>query len=211
MDLQPDGTLSLTETSFAQGTAFEKFHRSFAEITPEKRRRFYLELLSAISQSARATLPLITDYSTYPGCMKFSMVADRYAVRDTGYLYFTLPGQLGKILHYRSATRTLPLEWAEPIRIKTTQLLVLPDGFEPVILPEDFSWEAPCSAGYIRMQVEYDSLPNALLIHQEAHLDPAILPAAQFPEIIRAARHLAHPATRTILLKEKPKKVQEKQ
>jgi hypothetical protein len=203
MNLQSDGLMDLTESSFAQGTAFEKFHRSFAEITPEKRRRFYLELLSAISQSARATSPLVTDYTTYPGQMKFSLLADRYAVRDANYLYLTLPGQLGKLLQYRSATRTLPLEWDRPIDVENTQILVLPDDFEPAILPKDFSWDAPCDAGRIRIQVEYDPLPNALLIHQEAHLKPAIIPAEKFPEIIRAARQLAHPSTRTLLLKKR--------
>ncbi len=203
MSVAANGEVGLTESITVQGTAFEVFHKTYGEITPEKRRRHYLELVSAISQSATATSELTTDYDRYPGRLEFSVSTDRYAVIDGDYLYFTVPGSLGKLLQYRSNERTLPLVWNKHVDTVVETSITLPEGYEPVILPRSFSWQAPNGAGRVEVAVEYSSRANAIRIVRMATLKPALIPAADFPDILEAGRRLAHPNMQTILLKKK--------
>ncbi|MEN8254389.1 MAG: DUF3857 domain-containing protein [Verrucomicrobiota bacterium] len=203
MSIAADGETGITTSTVKQGTAFEGFHRKYAEITPEKRRRHYLEMVAGISQSAKAASELATDYDTYPGKLEYSVSADHYAVSDGDYLYFTVPGGLGGLLKYRSSERTLPLAWNNHVDSITECNIVLPDGYEPAILPRDFSWQAPNGAGMVEVAVEYSPRANAIRIVQMADLRPTLIPASEFPDILKAGRRLAHPDMRTILLKKK--------
>ncbi len=201
MSVAADGQVGMTQITTSRGTAYEGFHQGYAEITPEKRRRHYLEIVSGVSQSAKAASELITDYETYPGRMEYSVVADRYAVVDGDYLYFVIPNDLGGLLQYRSNERTLPLAWSGHVDLVSEQNIVLPDGYEPVITPTDFSWQAPNGAGMIEIAVDYSERANAISVTRMADLKPALIEAEDFPAIIEAAKTLAHPDTRTILLK----------
>jgi transglutaminase-like putative cysteine protease len=203
MSIAADGQIGLTHTAKMQGTIFESFHKLYAEITPENLRRHYLELVSGISQSAKAVSGLGTDYSRYPGKLEYSVTADRYAVQDGEYLYFTVPGGLGGLLQYRSNEREHPLAWSAPIDKVIEYNIVLPDGYEPSILPKNYSWQAPSGAGMIEIAVEYSPRANAIRMVQMADLDPAIIQAKDFPLVLEAGRKLAHPDMRTILLKKK--------
>ncbi len=204
MSVSSTGEIGLTETFSIQGTQFEHFQQTYAEMTPENRRRHYLELVSGISQSAQAVSDLTTDYATYPGKLEYSVHAPRYGVRDGDYLYFTLPADLlGSLLKYRSNERTLPLSWEGYVDSIAEYIIVLPDGYEPVIMPKNFSWQAPEGAGLVDVSVEYDPLANAIRMVQIANLGPALIPADDFPDIIEAGRELAHPDMSTILLKRK--------
>ncbi len=195
------GQAGMTQTSIMQGTGFESFHQGYAEITPENRRRHYLEMVSAVSQSASAASGLITEYDVYPGKLEFSVAADRYAVNDGDYLYFSIPGGLNGLLSYSSNERTLPLAWNNYVDRIVEYNIVLPDGYEPAILPQPFSWQAPNRAGMIEVAVEYSERANAVRIVQLADLKPALIEAKDFPAIINASKKLAHPNMRTILLK----------
>jgi transglutaminase-like putative cysteine protease len=204
MSIAANGEAGLTQCATVQGTAFEGFHKNYAEITPEKRRRHYLEMVAEISQSATAVSELITDYDAYPGKLEFSVFAERYAVSDGDYLYFTVPVGLGGLLKYRSNERTLPLVWNNYVDTIIEATIILPDGYEPVLLPGNFSWQAPKRAGLVEVAVEYSPRANAIRIVQMADLKPALIPASGFAEIIKAGRRLAHPDMRTILLKKTP-------
>ncbi|MDZ8119847.1 DUF3857 domain-containing protein [Pontiella agarivorans] len=196
-----DGKAEIKQTSIQQGTAFENFHRGYAEITPEKRRRHYLELVNSVSQSAKAASELITDYASYPGKLEYTVSAERYAVADGEYLYFSVPGGLGGLLSYRSNERTLPLAWNNYIDSIVEYTIALPEGYEPVIQPRAFSWQAPQGAGLVEMAVEYSEKNHTIRMVQMADLKPTLIPAKDFPDIIQAMKKLAHPDMRTILLK----------
>lgn len=203
IDLRIDakGKVKLTKMASVYGSSFENFHRMFAEITPEKRRRYYLELVSGLSQSATAESELITDYTIYPGKTEYTIGADRYAVIDGDHLYFTLPGGLGGLLKYRSSERENPLAWNGYINNKLTYTITLPEGYKPVILPTHFQWMAPGDAGSITVDVQTDG--NTITMVQQANLKPAIIPATDYPGLIAAGKKLAHPDMSTILLERK--------
>ncbi|QBG47477.1 DUF3857 domain-containing protein [Verrucomicrobia bacterium S94] len=201
ISMTADGTASIKQTAIQQGTAFEGFHRGYAEITPEKRRRHYLEMINAVSQSAKAATELITDYTTYPGKLEYAVTAERYAVTDGEYLYFSVPGGLGGLLSYRSNERTLPLAWGNYVDSIIEYSITLPEGYEPAILPRTFSWQAPQGAGLVEIAVEYSEKNHTIRMVQMADLKPALIPGKDFPDIIQAMKKLAHPDMRTILLK----------
>lgn len=203
MSIDAQGEAGWTGTTLIQGSAFETFHNVYAEMTPENRRRHYLELVAGISQSARAVSDLNTDYTDYPGKLEFSVHVPRYAVQDGDYLYFTVSSGVADLLKYRSNERTLPLSWNGYVDSLTEYNIVLPDGYEPVILPKSFSWQAPQGAGMVEVAVDYSARANAIRIVQIADLRPALIPADDFPDIIEASRKLAHPDLQTILLKRK--------
>ena len=202
MNISPKGDMMLSENIFVQGIRFETFHSTYAEMTPENRRRHYLEIVSGVSQSAIATSELTTDYENYPGTLAFSVKAENYAVLDGDYLYFTLPeDSLGNLLTYRSNERTLPLAWNSYVDTLTELTITIPEGYEPAILPESYSWEAPEGAGLIDVAVEYNPDDHTIRMVQVANMRPAFIPADFYSDIIAAGRKLAHPDMHTILLK----------
>jgi transglutaminase-like putative cysteine protease len=203
MSIGENGETGIRVQTAMKGTLFEDFHKRYAEMTPEKRRRHFLELVSQLSQSAKAVSELKTHYSDYPGTLEYSAVAERYAVLDGDHLYFTIPGSPGGLLKYRSNERTLPLAWSGYVDSAVEYNIILPDGYEPSILPKNLSWQAPKGGGLIEISVEYSKLANAVRIVQIADLNPALIPAEDFPKIIETSRTLAHPSMRTILLKKK--------
>jgi len=201
ISLAADGQAGITQSGVMQGTAFESFNQRYSEITPEKLRRHYLEIVSGVSQSATAASDLITEHDAYPGKLEFSVVADRFAVQDGDYLYFVVPGGLGNLLKYRSNERTLPLAWNSYVDSISEYNIILPDGYEPVIIPNAFSWQAPNGAGMVEIAVDYSRRANAIRMVQIADLKPALIQAEDFSKIIDASKKLSHPDMRTILLK----------
>jgi len=201
INIAKNGDVGITETSIKRGTAYERFYQQYAEMPPETRRRRYLEMVAAISQSAVPVSKLITDYSTYPGKLEFSVFVKNYAVEDGDYLYFSVPDILKGLLQYRSNKRENPLAWKEKINSTYEATILLPDGYKPVILPKNYTWQAPSNAGQITVQIKYLPRANAIRMIQMVDLQPALIPAKQYPSILKASRTLAHPDMRTILLK----------
>lgn len=183
------------------GTAFEAFHRGYAESTPEERRRHYLETVATLSQSAKATSELETDYTSYPGIKRFSVHADRYGVVDGNFLYFTLPDGLNGLLLYRSREREYPLEWNDVVHTTIAFDVTLPEGYIPEIIPEPFTWLAPNDAGTITISSTYTEKDHRLHLLQKAQLNPALIQPEDYPKIMETGRTLAHPALKTIVLK----------
>ena len=208
INIAKNGDVGITQTSIKRGTAFERFHQQYAEMPPETRRRLYLEMVATISQSAKPVSKLITDYSSYPGKLDFSVFVKKYAVQDGNYLYFSVPDSLGGLLKYRSNKRVNPLAWKREINSTYECNIVLPNGYKPLIMPQNFNWQAPNNAGQISVQVKYFPRVNAIRIVQMVDLQPALIPAKKFAEILKASRTLAHPSMRTILLKKTSQKKQ---
>jgi transglutaminase-like putative cysteine protease len=199
LSILPTGHAIFTSTQYYHGNAFEGFHRMYAEMTPEKRRRHHLELIAAISQSAQGTAELTTNYATYPGIRSFTVEAERYAVVDGDYLYFTLPDASEGLLAYRASERKNPLAWRSFIDRKVDFYITIPEGYEAVMLPGNVQWQAPQKAGTI--SVELKQQEQQIEISYETSLKPALLPANVYPEILDIRKQLAHPDMRTILLK----------
>ncbi len=198
LDAQGDATIA-REQRF-RGTAYGRFHQRFAELPPEERRRLYLEMVAAISQAARASKPLVTEYAAYPGTEKFTVQAARYAVRDGAFIYATLPDGGAGVPGVRSDTRENPLYWSSPLRQTTRYTVVLPPAFcEVQLAPQSLTWQAPMGGKIVFSTVQHS---NIVEIVRMIDLKPAIIAAFSYPELLEVNRALAHPAMRTILATE---------
>ncbi len=187
------------------GNAFRAFHRKFAEFPPEERRRYYQELTAKVSQGAKAVSELVTDYESYPGRRRFMVRVPRYAVRSGEYLYFTLPSPLERILRLRADRRTNP--WYRPARTeaRAEYEIILPGTLEDIcLLPADIQWTGPAGMGSVGVSTTGPTeAPNGRMLRlvREAILEPAVVPAADYPALLDINRRWIHPEGRTVMVR----------
>lgn len=198
MNLSETGDIELTRRTVLSGTEFEKFHKEFAQFTPEERRREHQKLLSQISQSAQAAGPLQTSF-TCPGGIVFPARLPAYAVRDGNYLYFTLPEGLGELLGLKTSRRENDFYIEKPLRKTFAYEIAIPAGWEPALIPESFRAELPANAGFV--EVKTTAAPGRLVITQQAQLNAALIPAEEYQRLMQLNDRLTRPAARTILLR----------
>jgi transglutaminase-like putative cysteine protease len=198
--VQETGDVSVSQTTQFSGTAFEAFHKRFAEFTPEDLRREEQTLLSALSQSAQTIQPINPSFRDRTLTLEATL--PNYAVIDGNYMYLTLPGGLGNILDIQSDQRISPFYIAEPIGTSYTYELELPKGWRTVLLPESFRTELPANGGTVSVQTEQDG--NTLTIIQKADIHPALVPVKDYDELLELNSRLTQPSTRTILLERIP-------
>lgn len=203
LELDEEGNARIHLTHFFYGTAFEGFHKKIAELPPEERNRYFQELVSSVSQSAKAEGDLVTDYESYPARQQFSVKAEHYAVRDGDLLYLNVPLNLASLLPYTLAERTEPILRNHYQRLSQTCIIDLPKGYEPSILPSDYHWEAPANGGHIQIETVYDPSTQQIHIFASADLNPTIIPVEEYSKLLKAHQDLAHRKMRTILLKRK--------
>ncbi len=197
IDLAENGHVDLIRRSIFNGTEFEKFHKKFAQFTPEERRRETQSLLSRISQSAEPSGELRTDFS-YPGQLEFAARIDGYAVREENHLYLTLPGGLGNLLELAATQRENGFYIKKPIHKTFACEITLPDGWQPAIIPESFLMKLPGGAGVV--EVLAGMVGDKLMILQRAEINPALINADDYELLLDLNNRLTEPAARTILL-----------
>lgn len=200
--LRSDGSVRLTLLSRYYGTHHGDQKQRFTEMPPEERRRFFQEQVAAVSQAARAISPLETRFDRYPGEVTYTVEIPRWAVAEGRFLYGSLPTSIGGIEGLRADERVNPLYWPGKTRERRRVTLELAPGIEDaIILPDDFGWNAPQNAGAITRQAYNwpERTPGASLIMprywwiSEIRLDPAIVPASVYPDLLATNRQLSHP------------------
>jgi hypothetical protein len=197
-NVSTNGDVELTAMSIFSGTEFEKFHKQFAQLTPEDRRREHQGLLSRISQSAKASGDLQTSF-TYPGQLRFAAGLPAYAVCDGTRMYFNLPEGLGNLLNLKASRRDNPFYIEKPVRKTFLYAITLPAGWEPALIPESFRTELPAGAGVVEVSVS--SAPGRIIIQQQAQLNAAIIPPGEYDKLLELNDRLTAPSGRAILLR----------
>ena len=202
--LEPDGDATITMRESFFGSAFASFHRYFAELPPEERRRYYRELVAHLSQAAEAETDLATDYQRYPGIKSFTARVPRYAVRSGDYLYLTLPGARDRVPGVRADRRENPLYISDITRAETTYTVRLPDAARSVLLmPKERRLDAPADMGTLESKTETqreNGRPNLIRITRKTELHDAVVPAADYPALLEMNRKISHPDTATLLI-----------
>ncbi len=203
------GDARIRVTSYAFGNAFETGKRRYAEMPPEERQRHFQQLVNGISESAKAEGDLTTDFSAYPGVTQFTVVARKYGVRDSDYFYFKIPTSLGSLISLRSDKRERPLYWASGGRGETRTIITLPVGFKDAILsPGDMAWQIPAGAGSVNieegLQIKEGTADQSaevqMVFDHKYQTKPAIIPVADYNELLEMRARLSHQEARTILL-----------
>jgi transglutaminase-like putative cysteine protease len=211
--LDADGTARITKRRLFRGAGFGAFHRQFAEMPPEERRRHYMEIVARISSAAEATGPLETQYDVYPGVESFAVTVPRLAVRDGRYLYLKLPEVLPKLDACRADTRANPLYFARPVRRVLQAEIRLPKGAARVVLApppydtplRDHVQEMSLLDGAVKVATRVRGERGKIFFRQELTIEPIAVPAEHYGGLLDLNRALGHPRTRTILVEMKEK------
>ncbi len=197
LQVAENGDVSLLKTTTFSGTAFEAFHKLFAEFTPEELRREQQAQISRLSQSAEAAGPMTPSFDNRT--LQLAANLKGYAVRDGDYLYLTLPGTLDNLLGIRADRRDSAFYIGAPMQTSILYEIALPKGWQPVLLPEAFQMELPAGAGTVEVQTTV--VRGGLAILQQANINPALIPARDYDELIELTDRLTRPAAHTLLLK----------
>ena len=204
--LSENGDAVIRKTRRVFGMGFAAFHRRFAEMPPEERRRYHQEAVAAVAKAARAKGDLVTRFDTYPGIEEFAVTVEKFAVRDGDYLYLTIPETLRGLLTLRSDTREGPIYWSHPRRIIVSTAVVLPPRTREVVLrPPALEWNAIPGAGRITVFSNSPGIGDGpgpeIPIQHVAKLCSAIIRPADYKKLLEIQRRLSHPRARTILLR----------
>jgi len=179
----------------------EALRQLVTEMQPEERRQFQEALAAGIAQAAQLDGALTTDFSKYPGTISYTVRVPNYAVCEGDYLYFQLPAELENVLKLRSDSRDNPLYWNQPQRGTTVTSVRLPAAFTTLELqPQSLTWRAPRKAGQIDIATKADAGPG-FTITQNIDLQPALIPADDYRDLLDANRTLSHPRMKTILVR----------
>ncbi|MCC7300765.1 MAG: DUF3858 domain-containing protein, partial [Verrucomicrobia bacterium] len=200
INLSETGRAELTKKTTFSGIEFEPFHEQFAQFTPEERRRAHQSLLSQISQSAEAAGDMETSFD-HPGHIQFAAVLPAYAVRDGDQMYFTLPEGLNGLLNLKTSRRENPFYIGKPLNRAFRYKIVIPEGWEAVLLPASSRTELPAGAG--RVDVNVTARGGQIIVVQQAQLNESIIPACDYARLVAVNDGLTAPSARTILLRKK--------
>jgi transglutaminase-like putative cysteine protease len=208
LTLTPEGNARITATRKDYGDWFAARHKMFDEMPPEERNRFYQEMVAEISQAAVADSNLVTRFDSYPGVESYSVQVERYAVRDGDYLYFELPRSLGHLFGLRSDTHENPFYQGGDQSLRITTVVELPKGFSNVVLaPGQKEWRLPAGGGTARVRVSKQDPqgdgPTVLTFTHEVTLNPFILEAANYADLLEIEKQLTHAEARTVLVAQK--------
>jgi len=183
------------------GMEFGHKKRIYTEFPPEERRRHFMELITSLSQAAKASGDLITQFDVYPGTREFSVDIPRYSVRSGKYLYITLPLGMPSPMRLKSDNREQPLYRKSPLRNRVIYDIQLPENTKDVVLlPPDIDWEGPSGLGNVEFSKDVDGETGHVLLTQRVDFKPAVIRPETYPMLLDLGRKLKHPGTRTIMV-----------
>jgi transglutaminase-like putative cysteine protease len=208
LTLTQEGKARIAVTRKSYGDWFASRHKMFDEMPPEERNRFYQEMVAEISQAAVADSNLVTNFDSYPGVESYSVQVEKYAVRDGDFLYFELPRSLGHLFGLRSDTHENPYYQGGDQSLRITTIVELPQGFSNVVLaPGRKEWRLPAGGGTVRVDVSRQDPkgdgPAVLTFTHEVDLNPFILEAASYADLMEIEKQLTHAEARTVLTAQK--------
>jgi len=148
------------------------------------------------AQGARPVGGLTTRFDGYPGLEQFTVDVDNYAVVDGKFLYFN-PPFTPSLFPAGSDHRALPYFISQGGHDTVRTEITLPPGFpRTIIAPRSEKLHAPGGSARIRSTV---TAGRCVIIH-DLQTTPAIIPAADYPELVRLESALRRKSANVVLL-----------
>jgi transglutaminase-like putative cysteine protease len=197
-----DCSAEIQQSEEFSGIYYESFHRKFAEITPEKRKRYFQEKVASISQSAKSLVEPVTDYNEYPGVEKLRVKVERFAVKDGNFMYLTLPGFfLPNVMPLRSEQRKLPYYFDNRQRITLGYKITLPKEYSKIkLVPSSFSWLGPDGKNRLDfITVHQASEPGVIFVKCIIDFAPAIFGTEAYGSLLNLNKKLSRSELRIVL------------
>jgi len=202
LKLSENGDAEITKTAKYFGKSYASEKKYFDEITSEDRKRYFQNAVSGISQGAKPVGDLITKFDGYPGIEQLTVKVDKFAIRDGDFLYLKVPISLKNILGLRSDVRDNPISWNSKTKRTLTASVELPAGFDNVqLVPPEIAWKAPENAGTITTKTVVSN--GKIKVIDSVDINPAVIPADEYDDLLEINRKLSHPRMRTILVSKK--------
>jgi hypothetical protein len=200
LDAEGAALITLTQRQF--GTAHAEFAAKYREMTPEERKRDFQGLVNAIDLNASAQGDLVTDF-TYPGTLSYTVKVPHYGVKSGTGLYFDLPSMPQQLIAIDSNNRQRPLLVPHIIRAHGVWTVTAPAGLKPVIQPETFNWDGPAKFATIKFTGEAQQTNGKTRLTYTLDLDlrPAVIPAANYVDLLDINLRFGHAAARRVLLR----------
>ena len=201
LEFDAEGTALITLTKRYHGLAHQHFAAKYREMTPEERKRDFQGLVSSIAQNASAQGDLVTDF-TYPGTLKYTVKVPHYGVKNGSGLYFDLPGVPQQLVAADSNTRQRALLVASESRSHIEWTVTAPGGLKPVIQPETLNWDGPAKFGTVKFSAAARQADGKTRLTYTLDQDtrPALIPAANYADLLDVNLRFGHPAARRVLL-----------
>lgn len=199
--LEADGAALLRVTREYGGPSHGEMAKTYAELSPEERRRRHQELVAEIAQDATAEGELEANFEVYPGRESFAVRIPRYAIADGSFLYFTLPLLETGSPRLRADTRRTPLYWDRLERQTASVAVILPPAHARArLLPPER--RRRFAGGWTEATAAFTEAAGAptLTVQRAAEWTPALLPPETYAELLEMQRELTHPRMRFVLL-----------
>jgi hypothetical protein len=180
------------------GMTFDQENRRFSEMLPEERAQYFQEVVSGVTQGARAVGGLVTDFNVYPGVEQFEVDVKRYAVTKDRCFYFRLPFT-PQLFPTDTNRRALPLLIPDLFDETIEARIKLPPGYRhAVIAPRSVSFTGPEGAGSARV-ISTRRNGNYIITYQ-LEQRPAVIHPADYPAAFKVESALENKAARVLLL-----------
>ena len=209
INLSEQGDIVMKQVRTYYGTNYAALSKQFSEMSPEERKRYQEQMVSAISQSARPVGDLVVRYDTYPATEELTVAIDSYAVRQDDYLYLKVPGLINMLEGVTSDTRQNPLYQSGSRKARITVEVELPDGIKccELLPPEDFR-VGMGSGGGISMETSVAEAADGrkrevVRILQDVDIDPVVIAPSDYPGLLESQRIISHPRSNLILVRMK--------
>jgi transglutaminase-like putative cysteine protease len=188
--------ISFSRQIYGEDYNFDK--KYFAELTPEERKRYFQQLVAGIAQGARPVGDLTTDFTGYPGILRYTVAIDDYSVVDGNYMYFDLP-YTPSLFPAGADRRLLPLYLTEKTEHTTRIEMELPPNFQKVaIAPQNQTLAVPGTAGTAKVNVVVTG--NKYIITDQLETSPAIIGPQDYPAMLKVESTLSNKSSKAFLL-----------
>ena len=197
-------TLSVTDsgqtrigvTHYYYGDGYGAKNRYFAELPPEERRRYFQEIVSQVAQGAHPVGGLTTAFDRYPGCERFTVDIDNYAVVDGNYLYFDLPFT-PSLFPVGADRRVLPLFLSRASQDTIRTEITLPVDFRRIVIsPKSEILAAPGGTA----RVTSTTVADQCVMTDELETTPAIIRPEDYPALLKVESALRQKSAKVFLL-----------
>ena len=181
------------------GHSYNAINKTISEQTQEDRRRYHLELLNALSQTATPDGELVTDVKSYPATVSFAANIKNFATEQGDLLYFACPRQSVGTFIVPQNKRRLPFEYTGSFVMQTDVVIELPSDYPSIsylapskkfTLPgETYTYTFSASTG-----------KNNITVSSAVNTNPFLIPANKYETLQSVLRQIISPALNTIIL-----------
>lgn len=201
MSIDENGAAEITRTVKYYGVEYERFNKTYSEMTPEQRRRYFQTEVNNISEAA-VMVEKSVDLKSYPAVKTLKVKVPQFAVRDGQYIYFMLPLDImEKIIATGSTRRSSPYYRSSFSRFEFSCNVTLPHGVErAALLPSGFEWNYPGKGGTISYEVKTGKDDGKINVRGSVNLKPALVSVREYPELLFAGERLARASSRLIMV-----------